>query len=267
MNQARQAGFAFRQMDELAAQKSPIHSLSPLAKFLTTVCYIIFVVSFDKYDFTAMSVFLLYPIVIFQVSGIPVSLCFYKLRFVLPLVCAVGIVNPFLDHTPVGMVGSVVITGGVVSMLSLMLKGVLSLMASFLLVATTPMDSLCAALRKIHVPGMIVTLILLTYRYVTVMLEEVAIMTDAYRLRAPGQKGIHISAWGSFLGQLLLRSMDKAQELYQSMLLRGFNGAFSYGEKKYPAAASAAFFLGWAAFFAAARYVNIPAWLGGLFVR
>lgn len=267
MNQARQAGSAFRQMDELAAQKSPIHSLSPLAKFLTTVCYIIFVVSFDKYDLTAMSVFLLYPIAIFQISGIPISLCFYKLRVVMPLVCAVGIVNPFLDHTPVGMVGSVVITGGVVSMLSLMLKGVLSLMASFILVATTPMDSLCAALRKIHVPGMIVTLILLTYRYVTVMLDEVAIMTDAYHLRAPGQKGIHFSAWGSFLGQLLLRSMDKAQELYQSMQLRGFKGDFSYAEKKYPAAISAAFFLGWAAFFAASRYVNIPAWLGGLFVR
>ena len=51
-------------------------------------------------------------------------------------------------------------------------------------------------------------------------------MIQAYSLRAPNQKGIHISAWGSFLGQLLLRSMDRAQELYYSMLLRGFRGEF-----------------------------------------
>ena len=41
-----------------------------------------------------------------------------------------------------------------------------------------------------------------------------------------GQKGIHISVWGSFLGQLLLRSMDRAQALYESMELRGFCGEF-----------------------------------------
>ena len=55
----------------------------------------------------------------------------------------------------------------------------------------------------LRMPGMLVTLLLLTYRYVGVMTEELAVMTDAYRLRAPGQKGIHYSAWGSFLGQLL----------------------------------------------------------------
>ncbi len=57
-------------------------------------------------------------------------------------------------------------------------------------------------------------------------------MTLAYKLRAPGQKGIHVSAWGSFLGQLLLRSMDRAEEIYTAMKMRGFNGEFIYSEKK-----------------------------------
>ena len=120
---------------------------------------------------------------------------------------AVGLFNPFFDRAPQLYLGAVAVSGGVISMVSLMLKGVLCLTASFLLIATTPIDSLCAALRRLHVPSLLVTLLLLTYRYVGVMTEEVAVMTDAYRLRAPGQKGIHISAWGSFLGQLLLRSM------------------------------------------------------------
>ena len=51
-------------------------------------------------------------------------------------------------------------------------------------------------------------------------------MTESYHLRAPGQKGIHPRAWGSFLGQLLLRTIDRGQALYESMLLRGYDGEF-----------------------------------------
>ena len=36
-----------------------------------------------------------------------------------------------------------------------------------------------------------------------------------------------------FLGQLLLRSMDRAVALYESMELRGFHGEFYYAEKEY----------------------------------
>ena len=210
---------------------------------------------------------LLYPVLLFQVSGIPVRTCFYKLRIVLPLVMAVGLFNPIFDRAPMLTLGTVVVSGGVVSMLSLMLKGLLCLMVSFLLMATTPIDALCAALRRLHVPGMLVTLLLLTYRYVGVMTEELAVMTDAYHLRAPGQKGIHISAWGSFLGQLLLRSMDRAQELYSSMLLRGYHEHFHYVDFKTFTFSDGLYTVGCTAAFLLLRFVNVAQALGGLIVR
>ena len=230
MNKMDRALYELGEMDALAAGQSPVHRLHPLAKLIMTIAYIVAVVSYDKYALSSMVIMLLYPVLMFQLSGIPVRTCFSKLRVVLPLVMAVGLVNPFLDRAPLIMLGGVAVSGGVVSMLTLMLKGVLALMASFLLVAATPIDALCAALRRLHVPGMLVTLLLLTYRYVGVMTRELAIMTDAYHLRAPGQKGIHHSAWGPFLGQLLLRSMDRAEELYSSMQLRGFHGEFHYAD-------------------------------------
>ena len=217
-----------KDMDMLAAQTSMVHSLNPLSKLLVTLCYIMAVVSFPKYNLSGLMPMILYPVLMYQLAGIPVSLCFVKLKVGLPLVCAVGIVNPFFDDTPVLQIGNVVISGGILSMLTLMLKGIFSLMASFLLIATTSIDSVCAALRKVHVPDMMVTLLLLTYRYVGMMIEEVGVMYDAYMLRAPGQKGIHVSAWGSFLGQLLLRAMDRGEELYNSMLLRGYCGEFPH---------------------------------------
>ena len=163
--------------------------------------------------------------------------------------------------------GGLAVSGGVISMLTLMLKGVFCLMASFLLMATTPIDNLCAALRQLHVPKMIVTLLLLTYRYVGVMTDELAVMTEAYHLRAPGQKGIHISAWGSFLGQLLLRSMDRAQELYSSMLLRGYHQHFHYADIKPFRRRDAVYMIVCIAAFLLLRTVKVAELLGGTIVR
>ena len=220
--------------------------------------------SFGKYDLSCLVPFILWPVLCYQLSGIPVRLCFYRMRFVLPLVMAVGLFNPLFDRQIVLRIGSAGISGGTISMLCLMLKGVLCLMASFLLVATTPFDSLCGALRKMHVPKTLVTLLLLTYRYVGVMTRELAVMTEAYALRAPGQKGIHISAWGSFLGQLLLRSMDRAQELYASMLLRGYHHHFHYAPETPFGRWDLVFLLGSIVLFLLFRRVDIAYLLGRL---
>lgn len=159
------------------------------------------------------------------------------------------------------------ITGGIISMSTLMLKGVFSLMASFLLIATTSIDALCAGLRKLHVPGILTTLLLLTYRYIGLMIEQVAIMSESYCLRAPNQTGIHFSAWGSFLGQLLLRSQDRAQELYESMLLRGFTGEFYYVQIRNAQIKDYLFCLGSFALFIAVRLNNFPELLGSILTR
>lgn len=254
-------------MDALAAGNSPIHRLHPLSKLAATILYIAAVTSFPKYELSGLTVMVLYPVLLFQMSEISASLCFYRLRFILPFVCAVGLANPFLDQTALQILGGIPITGGMVSMVTLMLKGTFSLMASFLLIATTPIDALCAALRSVHVPDILTTLLLLTYRYIGLILGEAAEMMQAYQLRAPNQRGIHISAWGSFLGQLLLRSMDRAEELYGSMLLRGFHGEFFYADVPPLRIADGVCVAVCAAVFFCARCFDIPSFLGNLLVR
>ncbi len=267
MNKMQKALHELSEMDSLAARSSPIHALHPAAKLIVTVAYILVTLSFGKYDLSGLVPMVLWPILLFQISGIEVGSCFYKLRIVLPLVMAVGLFNPFFDREIVLRLGGVAVSGGVISMLTLMLKGLFCLMASFLLMATTPIDSLCAALRQLRVPRLLVTLLLLTYRYVGVMTEELAVMTEAYHLRAPGQKGIHVSAWGSFLGQLLLRSMDRAQELYDSMLLRGYHQHFHYADVKPFRARDALYLTGCVVIFLLLRWVRVAQLLGGRLVR
>lgn len=267
MNRLQRALGDLTELDALAGRASPIHALHPAAKLVATVAFIAVTLSFDKYDLTGLAPMILWPTLLFQISGVGFKSCFHKLRFVLPLVMAVGLFNPFFDRAVVLRVGGLAVTGGVISMLTLMLKGVLCLSATFLLMATTPIDRLCAALRQFRVPKLLVTLMLLTYRYAGVMTRELAAMTDAYHLRAPGQRGIHVSAWGSFLGQLLLRSMDRAQELYASMLLRGYSQEFHYASPPPFGTRDALYTACCLAAFALVRFVPVANLLGGALVR
>jgi len=267
MNKMQKALAELSEMDELSARKSPVHSIHPAAKLLTTIAYIMITLSFDKYDLSGIVPMVIWPVLMFQISGIEVRTCFYKLRIVLPLVMAVGLFNPLFDRDIMLQLGNIGVSGGVISMITLMLKGVFCLMASFLLMVTTKIDSLCAALRGLHVPAMLVSLLQLTYRYVGVLTEELAVMTEAYHLRAPGQKGINISAWGSFLGQLLLRSMDRAQELYSSMLLRGYHDHFHYADIDRFRMRDALYMAACLLFFILLRYAGVAQLLGGMIVR
>ena len=112
MDKLTKARSELREMDALAAGDSPVHRLHPLSKLAVTVAYIAFVVSYSKYDFSGLMMMVLYPVLMFQAAGISVGLCFYRLRIVLPLVCAVGLANPFLDRTPLVQLGTLVIAGG-----------------------------------------------------------------------------------------------------------------------------------------------------------
>ena len=91
-------------------------------------------------------------------------------------------------------------------------------------------------------------------------------MQEAYQLRAPGQKGLHISAWGSFLGQLLLRSMDRAEALYESMELRGFSGDYPHAARAKGSAASWPYAVIVPLLMLAARLWDLSALIGGLLV-
>ena len=47
MNKMQKALAELSEMDELAARRSPVHSLHPGAKLLTTIIYILVTLSFD----------------------------------------------------------------------------------------------------------------------------------------------------------------------------------------------------------------------------
>ena len=82
MDRLSRAQRQLREMERMAKGTSPVHRLHPLCRLAVTITYIFVVVSFDKYVLSALTVMVLYPVVMFQAAGLSVRECFYRLRFV-----------------------------------------------------------------------------------------------------------------------------------------------------------------------------------------
>lgn len=265
-NLAQKAYNELQSMEHQGARDSLLHRLHPISKLLITVTFLWVTVSFHKYNLSGLVTMALFPILGYQLGRIPVSDCFVRMRYVLPLVMAVGLFNPWFDREVLMTLGTVSVSGGVISMLTLMLKGVFCLMMSYLFAATTRIEELCRALYRMHCPQMLVSLFLLCYRHLGLMLEEVSTMTTAYSLRAPMQKGIGWKAWGSFLGQLILRSSDRSKALYEAMLLRGYYGEMPQMFQTKVSGKDIIFPVMCIVLFFVVRYVNVAAVVGSLFL-
>ncbi|MBQ9886345.1 MAG: cobalt ECF transporter T component CbiQ [Lachnospiraceae bacterium] len=252
-------------IEDVAGRDQWVNNIHPLVKLALTIIYIIIVVSFGKYNLSGLIGMAVYPAAVFILAELSFKDSLKRLKVVLPFVCIVGIFNPFFDRIPIYNIGSFTVTTGMISMLTLVIKGVFSVLASYLLIAITTIEEICFALRLIHVPSIIVTQVMLMYRYISMLIGEVERITKAYSLRAPGQKGIHFKVWGSLVGQLLLRSMDKAEAVYESMCLRGFNGNFYYSEKHKFVMSDIIYFAVWLIILLVFRFVPIVRAFGYIF--
>ena len=176
-------------MDMEAGRSGWLQGVHPLPKLLVTVFFILITVSFGKYDLAGLLMMGVYLIVSFVLGDISVRLLVKRMRAVLALVSLVGIANPFFDRKVLFLIGEFAVTGGMVSAVTLMVKGIFAVSASYLLMVTTSIEDLCYALRKLGIPGIFVTVLMLVYRYIIVLLKEIERMTDAYAPACAGAKG------------------------------------------------------------------------------
>ena len=252
-------------LENLAERDILLSRIHPLAKVLVTIWYLILVLSFGKYDLTGLLGMCLYPMILMITGDISVRRAFYRLRPLLFMVCLIGAANPFFDRTPWMEIGGFTVTTGMLSMVTLFFKTGFAVFASYILIASTTIEQICYALRKMHMPRILVTVLLLIYRYLVLMLKEADRITQAYLLRAPGEKGIRKSAWGSLAGQMLLRSIDRAQRVYESMMLRGFQGEFFLRGSFVPERQSILYGLVWGIMLAVLRFVPVFELAGRIF--
>lgn len=255
--------YNMRHLDDMSRRETSIHRIHPLIKLVTTIAFLIVVVSFGRYEIGRLLPLFFYPVIVITFAELPTVPILKRILIVEPLIIGIGILNPIFEQQTF-VLGGLTLSIGWITFLSIIFKSSLTIAAALLLIATTGMDRLAAALRILKVPKIFVLQILLTYRYISVLMEEAERMLRAYKLRSPKQKGINIRVWGSFAGQLVLRTFDRAQHVYQAMCTRGFTGEYNTGEYIKIKGRDVIYLTAWLLFFAVVRVFDIPMLIGSL---
>jgi cobalt/nickel transport system permease protein len=219
-------------LEELTHKDTPLHRLQPTIKLIITVIYVLTVISFRPEMVSGLVPFICFPVFFMILGEIPLKPLAIRCSYALPFAFFSGVSNLFISRDVVISIGKFYVTEGMISFTSLLLKTILTVMCVLILMSTTSMNEILYSLIGLHIPSLIVIQIMMTYRYMGVLLEEASVMYHAYLLRAPKEKGIKMKDMGSFLGQLILRSFDRAERIYQAMKCRGFEGSITFSKKE-----------------------------------
>ena len=133
-------------LETLSYQETPLHRLDPRVKILTTLAFIIAVVSFGKYEISALIPFFLYPVALMAVGNLPAGYLARKVLLAAPFAFFIGIFNPFLDRAVLVHLGPLSLSGGWVSFASIMLRFLLTVSAALILIAGTGLNAVCLGL-------------------------------------------------------------------------------------------------------------------------
>lgn len=221
---------------ELSAEgRSPLHRIDARAKLLLTAVFLAVMLSVPLTHLSELLLYLLFPIVGAAAGGLSYGRLFRRSLLVLPLVAFIGVFNLFYDREPAFAVGPLVLTRGWVTFLSIVVRGLISVQALLVLIATTGYYRLCRSMQRLGVPALFTTQLLFVYRYIQVLIREALRLAQARDARSFGRRAYPLRTWGTLVGQLLIRTFDRAEAIGRAMLARGFTGRIPEGLGPRPA--------------------------------
>jgi cobalt/nickel transport system permease protein len=99
---------------------------------------------------------------------------------------------------------------------------------ALVILGTAPLDATLKAMHALKTPGLLVQLLLLTYRYVFVLTDELSRLRLAVRVRGYRNRvsGHSYRTIGHVAGTLLVRGYERSERVGQAMRCRGFDGRF-----------------------------------------
>jgi cobalt/nickel transport system permease protein len=148
-------------------------------------------------------------------------------RWYLGRLAVVGVLL-LLFVVPLPLLADVAPLEGVRLAAVILLKSLALFTLGCVLLVTAPLETTLKAAHALYIPGVLVHLMLLSYRYLFVLGDELARLRIALRVRGfRNRAGWH--AWrtaGAAAGTLLVRGHDRGERVAHAMRCRGFDGRF-----------------------------------------
>ncbi|MCX6142649.1 MAG: cobalt ECF transporter T component CbiQ [Ignavibacteriales bacterium] len=197
-------------LDRYSRLDSPIHRLPTIVKLLGSLCIVAanVSVSFTHYWFFIIVAGML--LVFSALTSIPWRFIFGRLILLEPFALGIALMALFQEN------------GGMV-FLSILVKSTLCLFTMILLSNTTPFSSLLQTLARLGVPRLLVTILALLYRYLFVLIDEAERLNRARISRTfSTNRRKRWQMLASLIGQLFVRSTERAERIYAAMTARGW---------------------------------------------
>jgi cobalt/nickel transport system permease protein len=259
--------FQVGRLDRLARQDTPVHRLDPRAKIIVVLVFLLCVVSFHKYELARLLPFTVFPLALAGAGRVPMDFLLKRLLIVAPFAILVGMFNPLLDQEVLLRLGGLEVSGGWISFLSIIMRFVLTISTALVLIAVTSFDDLCRGLQRMGVPTVFTVQLLFLYRYIWLLADEAIRLVRARALRSFGGRGMEFKVYASLVGNLLLRTLDRARRIHMAMACRGFTGEIQTLRKFHGGSREALFVASWFSLFAILRLWDVPGILGDLVMR
>jgi cobalt/nickel transport system permease protein len=227
-------------LDRYVPRSSPIHAAEPRLKLVLVVAFILSISLLPVGSFFALGVALFALTALSVVSKLgPLRLArgaFVALPFLLaafPLIFTKT--GDPLGDIDLGLFTLTVSGEGLRLFATIAFKSWVSVQAALLLTFTTPFPEIVEALRRLHVPKLMVAIISFMYRYLAVLTDEATRMLRARSARSASIDGRPRGSivWrakvvGSMVGSLFLRAYERSERIYAAMQSRGFTGELRF---------------------------------------
>jgi cobalt/nickel transport system permease protein len=166
-----------------------------------------------------------------RLARMPLDWYVRRLLILLPLLAALFVILPLVMHDdgPAFFLGPIRVSlFGFLVACRLTLRALVILSLVLILLTSTPLPSLFKAAHALWVPGLLIQMVSLSYRYLFLIIEEFQRVRIALRQRGFRNRGnlrsYHTVANVSAI--LLVRSAERAERVGQAMRCRGFDGKF-----------------------------------------
>ncbi len=136
-----------------------------------------------------------------------------------------GLTLPFVGFASL----TVLLTSGTDVALVMFVRISCSVILLLMLVSSTPFFKMLSAFRALHMPKVMANLILFTYRFIFLFLDEMARMRTARIARGfNGGRNLFdkraFKTLGATIGMTFVRANGRATNIYDALLLRGYSG-------------------------------------------
>ena len=201
-------------IDRYSRLDSPIHRISPGFKLGIAILVVAgwILVPRSLMEPVAMVLFPLFVLAIWK-SQIPVLFILKRMMVIVPFLSLIILINFFVGNL------------GLDELVLMSMRAFFSILVMIILVSTTRFDHLLETLRKWRIPRVFLLILSFMYRYVFILTDEMEKMVRAVRLRQGSTSWIPmLKVYSQVLGFLFIKSYDRAERVYFSMVLRGFDG-------------------------------------------